>query len=298
MAPFLHQFSNPNTGAIVHTPSLTLTPADRSNTQILFPRSAVEAVAMAKEHKAPYIAGATALQLGWNKNTQWPAVAVALGGLSELTGTQRLTDSWQLSALTSMTQLINNKALAEELPLLRQAALGVGAAGVRQLATLAGNIGFAGDLLPSLLVLDAQVLWLGVDGEQLQSLASWLISPPPYGLIIAVRIPIPAALSITRMEKLLSRSAFNPPLLNLASYQRWQDQQLQSLQVAIGGAAISPCLLPVTATQVQATNGITELTRLLRDALGKALGADCPQRDYLISAGANLLCAQLREQLP
>lgn len=281
----------------MHTTPLTLTPADRSNTQILFPRNAIEAVAMATENKAPYIAGATALQLGWNKNTQWPAVAVALGGLSELAGTQRLTDSWQLGALTSMTQLINNKALAEELSLLRQAALSVGAAGVRQLATLAGNIGYAGDLLPSLLVLDAQVLWLGLHGEQQQSLASWLSNPPTQGLITALRIPIPAAESVARMEKLLSRSAFNPPLLNLASCQRRQNNQLQSLRLAVGGSAIPACLLPVTASQLQAAGSTADLTSLLRDALSDTLSADCPQRHYLISAGANLLCAQLREEL-
>lgn len=283
---------------IVPIKPMTIAVTDRTQTHILFPQSAFEAVALAVRHQAPYIAGATALQLSWNKTANWPTQAIALSGLSELIGCKRLASSWQLGALTSLAELANNSALAEDMPLLSQAAVSVGAAGVRQLGTLAGNIGFAGDLLPSLLVLDTQVLWIDGHGRsQQQPLTQWLEAPQSQGLITALQIPVPLAGSLTRMEKLASRSAFNPLLLNVASLQCWQEGQLQKLRLAIGGNTIQPCLLPISPHLLPLQDSRRVLNTALRATLDSILPLGCAQRDYLISAGANLLCDQLSPDL-
>ena len=212
---------------------------DRRHTQVLFPSSAEDAAVLATRHQAPYLAGASAAQLGWSKNTGWPAKAISLQALEELRGCQRAVDHWSIGALARLSELASDRALCRELPALHAALLGVGAPGIRHLATLGGNIGFAGDLMPILLVLDTQIDWLlGAAELQQSALSDWLPDAPEHALITRIRIPLPGPGRQLRMEKLASREAFNPPLLNIAS--SWQWQPFAQAHLAVGGAGLAP----------------------------------------------------------
>lgn len=264
---------------------------DRRQTRILTPASAVEASALAKRYGAPYMAGASALQLGWNKSAHWPEYVISLHAIKTLHGCHRAADHWSLGALTRLSELARNSALCAELPVLETALLGVGAPGIRHLATLAGNIGFAGDLLPTLLVLDARLDWLDEDGTDQQSLlANWLTASPPHALITRVRLPLPAKTQHLRMEKLASRGAFNPPLLNIAS--SWQWQPRPDVRLAAGGAGLRPrrlrgCEQALAATAAQP---------LAASALLPLVAADLPElaEQPLLQVAANLIQAQWR----
>jgi len=56
------------------------------------PASAKEACALARYHSAPYMAGASALQLGWNKTGRWPEHVVSLNAINTLHGCHRAAD--------------------------------------------------------------------------------------------------------------------------------------------------------------------------------------------------------------
>ncbi|MEL0169153.1 MAG: FAD binding domain-containing protein [Pseudomonadaceae bacterium] len=274
--------------------TLLLSP-DRRDTRILFPSSAEDAAMLAARHQAPYIAGASAAQLGWNKTDNWPEQAISLQALDELRGCQRTKDHWSIGALTRLSELSRNHALCEDLPALHDALLGVGAPGIRHIATLGGNIGFAGDLLPTLLVLDAQIDWLQ-SGAALQqgALSDWLSQQPRHALITRIRIPIPDPEQRVLMEKLSSREAFNPPLLNIAS--SWHLRAPAELRLAAGGTGLMPrrlrhCEQALIVNQAQPLTG---------KALMLPLARDLPEltNQPLLPVAANLLQAQWSESRP
>jgi|TARA_B100001059_G_scaffold207531_1_gene219129 CO/xanthine dehydrogenase FAD-binding subunit len=269
---------------------VTLPPCpDRRHTQVLFPSSAEEAAILASRHQAPYLAGASAAQLGWSKSTGWPAKAISLHALDDLQGCRRAVDHWSIGALARLSELTSNRALCRELPTLHGALLGVGAPGVRHLATLGGNIGFAGDLMPILLVLDTQVDWMQGAGPLHQSaLSDWLSQAPEHALITRIRIPLPGPGRQLRMEKLASREAFNPPLLNIAS--SWQWQPFAQAHLAAGGAGLAPRRL---RSCEQAFNGDATLIPTAATLL-PLLARDLPEQaaQPLLPIAANLLLDQ------
>lgn len=266
---------------------MTLPPSsDRRRTRILFPTSAAHAAILAARHQAPYLAGASAAQLGWNKMHLWPEQAVSLHALDELQGCQRTPNYWSIGALVRLSELTSNPQLCHELPALQSALLGVGAPGIRHIATLGGNIGFAGDLLPVLLVLDAQLDWRLSDGDIRQgALTDWLKAPPQHGLITCIRIPLPDSEQCVQIEKLASREAFNPPLLNIASSWNWS--QPENTRLAAGGAGLAPRRLSRCEQAFSPDSAPA-------DRLLPLLASDLPELadQPLLQVAANLLLAQ------
>tara|TARA_B100000965_G_scaffold406685_1_gene447250 strand:- start:134 stop:961 length:828 start_codon:yes stop_codon:yes gene_type:complete len=262
---------------------------DRRRTQVLFPTSAEHAAILATRHQAPFIAGASAAQLGWNKACIWPEQAISLQGLEQLRGCKRALDHWCIGALTRLSELTSNSTLCSELPAFGESLLGVGAPGIRHLATLGGNIGFGGDLLPLLLVLDTQLDWLqGGSDIQQSALNDWLTKPPAHALITQVRIPLPSPQQRIQMEKLASREAFNPPLLNIASSWHWA--QPENIRLAAGGAGLTPRRL---SSCEQAFSGDATLIPTA-DTLLPLLARDLPELADrpLLPIAANLLLDQ------
>ena len=268
---------------------MTLPPyPDRRHTRILLPTSVEHAAVLAARHQAPYIAGASAAQLGWSKAGCWPEQAINLHPLDELRGCQQEGDHWSIGALTRLSSLTTQPLLRNALPALHEALTGVGAPGIRHIATLGGNIGFGGDLVPTLLVLDAQVDWLQGNGERQRStLSDWLLQPPAHALITHIRIPPQASGQRVFMEKLASREAFNPPRLNIASC--WQWQALTEHRLAASGAGLAPRRLR------HCEQALTDSERLLTTSdLQPLLARDLPEliNQPLLKVAANLLHAQ------
>ena len=90
------------------------------------------------------------------------------------------------------------------------------------------------------------------------------------------------------MEKLASRSAFNPPLLNIASSWQWQPQP--DLRLAAGGASLRPRRLRACEQALAATADQPLTTRTLLPLLA----ADLPElaEQPLLQIAANLVQAQ------
>jgi CO/xanthine dehydrogenase FAD-binding subunit len=85
-----------------------------------------------------------------------------------------------IGALTTYAQMMASSLLQSEAPALVQASSVVGSVQTRHRGTLGGNIGNAspaGDTLPPLLILNAQVSLVSVDGEHTLSLTDLLRGP-------------------------------------------------------------------------------------------------------------------------
>jgi CO/xanthine dehydrogenase FAD-binding subunit len=94
---------------------------------------------------------------------------VSLWGIQELRGVQRLDDGMSIGALTTYTDLLNDRAIQTEFPLLCDAASQTGGVATQNRGTIGGNIANASpaaDTPPALLVYDAELELVSIRGTR------------------------------------------------------------------------------------------------------------------------------------
>ncbi|MBA2720371.1 MAG: FAD binding domain-containing protein [Chloroflexi bacterium] len=127
-----------------------------------------------------------------------PARMVDLSRLDALRGITVDGGAVILGARTTYTEIRRSDACREHLPALVAAAATIGAAQIQNRGTLGGNIANAspaGDTLPVLLVLDAEVIVGGARGERSIPVADFWVAYrrtalAPDELILRIRIPV------------------------------------------------------------------------------------------------------------
>lgn len=218
------------------------------------PRTPAEAEALRAATGGDYLAGGTALQLGW-ADRRAPGALIDLRALDFGPAVTRAGDTLRLAADATLETLRRDPLLGEALPALATLIDRVAGLGVRTIATLGGNIAWrAGDLLPPLLALDAEVE--GADGARV-ALADWLAGTP--ALIMAIHAPVrPLA-----CEKVGRREAFSPSILTVA---------VSGARAAIGGGVVAPRLVSERDTLDLPTDAAA--TGAYRRAVARALIAD------------------------
>lgn len=133
----------------------------------------------------------------------------------ELQGIADEGDTWRVGATTSFTAIREHTALAKDLPILAQAAGVVGGWQIQNRATLGGNMANAspaGDSLPVLLALEAQLTLVGPDGDREVAYSAFHTGYRQTALarnevIGWIRIPKPPADSVQRYRKVGTREA-------------------------------------------------------------------------------------------
>jgi carbon-monoxide dehydrogenase medium subunit len=192
------------------------------DTDFARPGDPAEAEALRAATGGDYLAGGTALQLGW-ATRRAPGVLIDLGGIDFGAPVTRAGDALRLSADATLETLRRDPLLGAALPALAGLIDRMAGLGTRTLATLGGNVAWrAGDLVPPLLALDAEVE--GAGGAR-TPLAAWLAGPP--SLIVALHAPIrPLA-----CEKVGRREAFSPAVVTVA---------VSGTRAAIGGGPVPP----------------------------------------------------------
>ncbi|HEU4674206.1 MAG TPA: xanthine dehydrogenase family protein subunit M [Candidatus Limnocylindrales bacterium] len=127
-----------------------------------------------------------------------PARFVDLWRLDELRGIVLEPRALSIGALTTYTELRRSALAGEVAPALVEAAATIGAAQIQNRGTIGGNLGNAspaGDTLPVLLALDAEVIAGSVRGERPIPIVSFFrgyrqTALEPDELILRVRLPI------------------------------------------------------------------------------------------------------------
>jgi xanthine dehydrogenase FAD-binding subunit len=146
----------------------------------LSPNTLEQACQMLTKTDGRIIAGGTDIipQLRNNRiQTNWLIDLSYLNGLRYI---KRQDNKVLIGALTTYTELIESPLLQVEAPLLVQAAAMVGARQTRNRGTLGGNIANAspaGDIIPPLLSLDANVTLVSAIGERIVLLSHLLKGP-------------------------------------------------------------------------------------------------------------------------
>ncbi|MDP2866927.1 MAG: xanthine dehydrogenase family protein subunit M [Elusimicrobiota bacterium] len=149
--------------------------------------------------KARALAGGTDLVVHLKENLARPEVVVDIKGLPELAGLTLKAGTLRLGALVTFSDLIDSPLIKSKFPLLWEAALTVASVGVRNRATVAGNLCSAvpsADSAPVLAVYEAEVLTLGLKGARRIPLADWFTGPKktallPEEIVTAIELKLP-----------------------------------------------------------------------------------------------------------
>lgn len=213
---------------------------------VLRPTSLRQSLQMVIEHEgARFVAGGTALQLEWAKGLPKPPTMISLGDIPGLTGISLSGDMIRIGALTPLSTVCSDATINARLPLLAAAARMVAAPGVRNLATVGGNItGRAGCLLPSLLALDATLDVSRIGGRAHENLLHWLSLPIRQDEVVeAICLSSMAPDGRWTQRKTGLRAAFTPSMIGVAGLIELDGDHVRTGRFAVGGGIVPPARL-------------------------------------------------------
>lgn len=166
----------------------------------LRPGTLPEALAMLSEHEgAQLLAGGTDVVPWLRDDAITPDVIIDIKDIEGMSGIAVEGDVVRIGALVTFSDLIASEVVAEVLPMLAEAAHTVASVGVRNRATLVGNICSAVpscDGGPAALVYEASLEAIGPQGERSIPIGEWFLGPRSQSLgegeiVTAVAIPVP-----------------------------------------------------------------------------------------------------------
>jgi carbon-monoxide dehydrogenase medium subunit len=236
-----------------------------------------------------------------------PARVLDIWALDELRGIAVDGNVISIGALTTYTELRRSPVIAEFVPVLGEAAATIGAAQIQNRGTIGGNAinaSPAGDTLPVLLALDAEMVLANDAGERIVAAAEFW---PAYRttarrddeLLVAIRIPIEPARQV-RFRKVGTRraQAISKVVMALA-WLGGERSGWSSVRLALGSVA-------ATTVRASATEAVLEgarPTREVADAAVAALGAELnpiddvrSTADYRREVAGRVLRRMLRDE--
>lgn len=211
------------------------------------PTDVGEAVKLLAEHgdKAVVLAGGTDLVAALNYYEIKPGTLVYIGGLG-LDYIKEEDGKLVIGAGTTGAQLIASDLIAEKFPVLLDAARTHGSPAVRSVATIGGNLGTgspAGDLIPPLMVMDAEVLLVSAGGERVVPVKDFFTGPQqtvrkPDELIVEIRVPLQAGKAA--FQKLGRRKAQTCALASATARLEMDGKVCKDARIVLGSMAPTP----------------------------------------------------------
>lgn len=196
-----------------------------------------------------------------------PERLLDIWALDELRGIEVSGDALEIGALTTYTEIRRSPHVADLAPALLEAAATIGAAQIQNRGTIGGNVvnaSPAGDTLPVLLALDAEMVLGSSAGERtVPATEFW----PAYRvtarrddeLLLRIRVPLPADRH-TRFRKVGTRraQAISKVVLALA----WQAASAESpwsgVRLALGSVAPTPVRARATEAALEGSRPTPE----------------------------------------
>jgi len=150
------------------------------------------------QEKAKILAGGTDLIVHLKEELAKPENVIDIKGIRELNKIEISEDNIFIGAGITFTEIIESQQLKEKLPILWKASEKVASVGIRNRATVVGNICSAVpslDSAPALLVYDVEVIVQSKNGKRTVSIHDWFIEPKktilnPDELVLGINIPI------------------------------------------------------------------------------------------------------------
>ncbi len=224
------------------------------------PSSIAEAAQFLQYGDATIVAGGTDLTPQIEAGTrQFAATLINIQRIEEMRGISVSEGRFRIGGLTTVTDILESKTLAADVPVLVEAADHFASPQIRNAATLAGNLcnaSPAGDMCIPLLLLDAEVELVSWAGDsvsiRLVALSDFFISPGKTvlqtgELLTAIEFDQPPAGFKASFQKSGPRPALEISIVSMGVSAVLQDGVLTRARVAIG--AVAPIPLRATATE-------------------------------------------------
>lgn len=197
------------------------------------------------------IAGCTDLMVASPDETLALPAVLDLTGVPEIRGIQWQGDRLEIGAATTFSQIGRSIEVDEHFPALGEAARVIGGWQIQNRATLGGNIANAspaGDSLPVLMALDAEVVLVGPRGERIVPYTAFHTDYRQTALahneIIAwIRLPSPTPGSRQFFRKVGTRQAHAISKVVVALVARVSDGIIAEYRLAAGSVAAMPVRL-------------------------------------------------------
>ncbi len=224
---------------------------------VFLPTSIDDALATMAEHpRAQPVAGGTDLLVGINAGRTPVHTVVALHRVAELRTWRRDGDRVIIGSGVTFTALAEPE-LAALVPALALAARTVGSPQIRNAGTIGGNIATAspaGDTLPVLVALDAEVVLRSVAAERTLPIGAFLLGPThtdrrPDELIVGVRVPV-----VGGPQEFLKVGTRNAMVISVAGLAAVADLRARTMRVALG--SVGPTVLRAVEAEAYAERHI------------------------------------------
>ena len=231
-----------------------------SHAPVLDPKTLDEALQMRAENpRAQPIAGGTDLMVAIETGHNPPAQILNLWGIDALGGIEDGPDGLRVGALATWIQVGQSPLCQTHAPALVEAAQTVGARQIQNRGTVGGNIANAspaGDSLPVLLALDAEVEVASVRGARripMDALYTGYrtLALAPDEIIVAVHLPHIHPGDRQHFRKVGTRMAQSISKVMLGARVRLEGGVVTEARIAFGSIAATPIRIkPIEAAMI------------------------------------------------
>ncbi len=209
-----------------------------------------------------------------------PERILDLGRLDDLRGIALDDGALSLGALTTYTEIRRSTLCREHLPALVDASATIGAAQIQNRGTLGGNIANAspaGDSLPVLLAMDAEIVVGSIQGERTITASSFWTAYretalAPGELILRIRIPLVHGREV-RFRKVGTRRA--QAISKVVAAVSWREPGGQAgwtdVRVAFGSIAATPVRVAAAESVLEGGRPTPETADQAAEALAGAI---------------------------
>ncbi len=178
-----------------------------------------------KYGEALVFAGGTDLFVKLRALNKYPPVLIGLAGVKELQSIEELSGAVFIGAHATHTRLLSHPRIREHFPVLASALRSLGSPPIRNMGTIGGNIctaSPAGDVLPPLYVLGAQVELRKKDGSRRVPIREFILGPGTTALtdgelLSGVWLKKEDSFTIHHFEKVGQRKALAIAVASLAA---------------------------------------------------------------------------------
>jgi len=202
--------------------------------------------------KAKVIAGGTDILPLLREDMLVPTHVVDISRLAELNFIRDEDGLIRIGAATKMRSIEQSDIVRRKIPMFADAAQLVGEIGVRNLATLGGNLANAspaGDSAPPLLVLDASAIIRNRKTERTIRLVDFFVYVKktilqPDELLTEIKIPIPPQHSGGAFVRLAKRGGNIISIVSAAAFMSLENGLCKTVRIAMGSVAPTPIRIP------------------------------------------------------
>jgi carbon-monoxide dehydrogenase medium subunit len=218
------------------------------NFDYIVPSSLGETCKLRKSYqeKARLLAGGTDLLVKLKKRVTLHDVIIDLNRIPDLSFIKAVDDRLLIGGLTRLSQIQESPIVEKWALALFQAVQDMASPPIRNRATIAGNLCTSSpgaDTAPPLLVLDASVRLVSIDGERTVPLLQFFVGPEQNVLRpdeILTEIILPLQQGRSAFIKLGNRNAFTRSVVSVAAFVKINNGKFEEVKVALGAVAPTP----------------------------------------------------------